>query len=246
MKYLFATALATTLVSVVASAQSTETAATEPSRVENALRRLEHEVADLRLFLHMVIPSPIQEITPVEVNVEHAPSKGNGTTYVIIEFGDFQCPYCGQYARTTYRDVLVKLVETGKVKYVFKHLPLESLHQNAFKAAEAAQCAAEQDRFWEMHDQLYANQQALNVSELLNHASRLHLDEPAFKACLEQSQTAPRVRSDVAVANRLGITGTPTFLIGELRGETAVVTRRIAGAQQFGVFQAAIEGLIGS
>jgi protein-disulfide isomerase len=104
-------------------------------------------------------------------------------------------------------------VRTGKVELIFLDLPLP-MHQNAFKAAEAAACAGDQNMFWEMHHQLFDNQGALAPEQLTGYAGELGLDVAAFQKCLSSGKQAPGIREDMRVAQNLGITGTPAYLLG--------------------------------
>jgi len=137
-------------------------------------------------------------------------------------------------------------IKTGKVKYIFRDLPLESIHQNAFKAAEAVSCAGEQDKFWEMHDRLYANQTALGLSDLPSHAQAVGLDVPRFQQCLDSGKSAAAIRKNIADAEKASITGTPAFLLGltEPNGSKVKVIRVLKGAQPYAAFKDAIESVI--
>lgn len=106
-----------------------------------------------------------------------------------------------------------KFVRTGKVELVFLDLPLP-MHPHAFKAAEAAACAGDQNKFWEMHHELFANQRALAPEQLAGYAGELGLDVAAFQKCLSGGKKAPGIREDMRVAQNLGITGTPAYLLG--------------------------------
>jgi protein-disulfide isomerase len=109
--------------------------------------------------------------------------------------------------------VYERFVRTGKVELIFLDLPLQ-MHPHAFRAAEAAACAGDQGKFWEMHHQLFADQRALAASQLPVHAEEIGLDVAAFQKCLASGRHAPAIREDVRLANSLGITGTPAFLLG--------------------------------
>src|SRR5207247_10400930 len=128
----------------------------------------------------------------------------------VIEYSDFQCPFCGRYAKETFPQITSDYVDTGKVRYVFHDLPLD-FHKYAFKAAEAAHCAGDQGKFWEMHGLLFQNQAALAPEQLPAHAKGLGLNESAFSQCLESGKFAAQIRQDIAQAGTAGITGTPTF-----------------------------------
>jgi|SRR5580658_2523119 protein-disulfide isomerase len=139
------------------------------------------------------------------------PSRGKPDAPVtIVEFGDFQCPYCRE-AEGSLRTVMSR--HPDQVRLIFRNLPLPSLHPNARVAAQAAVCAERQGKFWEMHDAMFENQSALSESALKDTAKRLGLDSSGFSACLENPQTNGEVDSEEKAAAELDITGTPFFLI---------------------------------
>ena len=127
-----------------------------------------------------------------------------------------------------------------------RDFPLESIHPQAFKAAEAAGCASEYGKYWEMHERLFANQRALGVKELPEHAQALGLDAAKFKQCMESGKYAQRVRKDQADGQRIGITGTPSFFLGvtEPGSTTVTAVRTLKGAQAYPAFKAAIDDLL--
>jgi len=137
-------------------------------------------------------------------------------------------------------------IKTGKLKYVVRDFPLEAIHKDAFKAAEAAHCAGEQGKFWEMHVRLYDNQRALGPKELPQHAQALGLDGPKFQQCLESGKYAARIRKDLEDGQRAGITGTPGFLFGltEPNDPKVKVLRVLKGAQPYASFKDAIDSLL--
>ena len=137
-------------------------------------------------------------------------------------------------------------IGTGKVKYVFRDFPLESIHQNAFKAAEASRCAGEQGKYWEMHGQLFAHQQALSPTDLSGYAQALGLKAPLFQACLESGHYAAAIRKDIAEGQQAGVTGTPAFFLGLTDPNSGKVKalRVIKGAQAYAGFKDAIDSLL--
>ncbi len=139
------------------------------------------------------------------------PSGGEaGAPVTMVEFSDFQCPYCLRAS-----PILLKLQKDygGKVRIVWKDFPLTQIHPEAFKAAEAAHCAGDQGRYWEYHDRLFANQRALGEEDLKRHARELKLDASRFDLCLAAETFAERVRSGVAQGTKLGVNSTPTLYI---------------------------------
>lgn len=131
----------------------------------------------------------------------------------LVEYGDFECPYCGQ-AEPVVRDLLAG---HGDVRYVWRHLPLTDVHPRAQVAAEAAEAAALQGAFWEMHDRLLDHQGDLEVRDLLRHAEQLGLDMEEFRRALRQRAAASRVAEDVESADLSGVSGTPSFFVNGRR-----------------------------
>ena len=153
----------------------------------------------------------VMQLEPPRVKVQVSttdPSKGNGAVE-IIEFSDFECPYCRK-AQPIIRELMAKY--DGKVKLVWKDYPL-SIHQNAVPAAVAARCAGEQGKFWEYHDVLFENQEALASDDLSRHAATVRLDVARFKGCLRAGKYRDQIASGLSEARNHPIEATPTFLI---------------------------------
>jgi protein-disulfide isomerase len=180
---------------------------------------------------------------PIDISKE--PFKGAPNAKVaVIEFSDFQCPFCVRYDKDTYPQLIRDYVDTGKVKYVWRDYPL-SFHPHAQKAAEAAHCAGEQGRFWEMHDRLFANQQTIAAEDLPKHAEALQLSASLFQQCLDSGRFADDIKKDIEAANNAGITGTPSFLIGVVQPNGMVkITKKLVGAKQYTEFKTAIDSLL--
>jgi Na+/H+ antiporter NhaA len=150
----------------------------------------------------------------VEVDPERDHIRGPEEALVtLVEYGDFECPYCGQ-AEPVIRELLA---DYGDVRYVWRHLPLTDVHVHAQLAAEAAEAAAEQDAFWEMHDLLFQHQDALRRSDLEGYARELGLDVDRFDEALRTHRNAARVADDVDSADLSGVSGTPTFFVNGRR-----------------------------
>lgn len=179
------------------------------------------------------------------ISVEGEPFKGDkNAKLTLVEFSEFQCPFCGRHVRDTYPQIDKEYVQTGKVKYVFADLPLESIHKNAFKASEAAHCAGEQNKFWEMHDRLFANQNSLEPAMLTSHAQAIGVDPKKFQACLDSGKFAGDIRKNIAEANKFGITGTPTTVIGYTQPDSKIkILKVIKGAQNIAAFKEALDTL---
>jgi protein-disulfide isomerase len=190
--------------------------------------------------------APVADALPRDpVSIKDEPAKGDPrATVALIEFSDYQCPFCGRYTKDTLPQIESDYVETGKVRYVFRDLPLD-FHKNAFKAAEATHCAAEQGKFWEMHALLFQNQAALGPDQIPGHAKTLGLDATRFQQCLDSGRFAAEIRKDIADATAVGITGTPSFLLGVVQPDGRVkVMRKLVGAKPYAEFKAAFDSLL--
>ena len=139
-----------------------------------------------------------------QVNVSpDDPALGNaGAAVTLVEFSDFQCPFCARVAPTLKR---VSEAYGDRVRIVWKDFPLTAIHPQAFKAAEAGQCAREQGKFWEYHDRLFANQQALQLESLKKYAADAGLDVPTFNACLDSAKSVDRVQEQMGIGTSLGV-----------------------------------------
>jgi len=149
---------------------------------------------------------------PVDPDSDHLRGPEDAPV-TLVEYGDFECPYCGQ-AEPVVRELLA---DFGDVRYVWRHLPLDDVHPRARQAAEAAEAAAAQGRFWEMHDLLLGHQEALRPKDLVRYAEELGLDVDRFADDLRRHTYAARISDDVDSADLSGVTGTPTFFINERR-----------------------------
>jgi protein-disulfide isomerase len=205
----------------------------------------------VQLHRSRISQSPTAQVEDIASRHVLISTKGSVTagsptaSLAVIEFSDFQCPFCGRYARDVYPQVRKRFLDAGKVKYVFRNLPLSS-HLLARGAAVAAQCAGEQNLFWEMHERLFSNQQALEAADLIAHAVAVGVEPTTFNVCFKGAVPA-KIDADLREADRLGIKGTPTFMIGDVDANGDVRVRsRINGAQSFQVFATVIEGLLGS
>ncbi|MBX6365946.1 MAG: thioredoxin domain-containing protein, partial [Gemmatimonadetes bacterium] len=143
-----------------------------------------------------------------------------GASVVVYEVGDFECPYCGRFARDVFPKIDSAYVKTGKVKWVFMNLPL-SMHANAFPAAEAALCAGGvADRFWPMHDRLYAGQAEWSGSPapgkiFTRYAKELGLPDTAWEECVREDRVAPIILHDALYFSGVGVSGTPSFFVND-------------------------------
>lgn len=188
-------------------------------------------------------PIRVIENVPVQVNVKDNPRLGSATAKIgIVEFSDYQCFYCRDFHHKQFAQLKKEYIDTGVVQFIHKDLPLR-MHAQAMPAAMAARCAGTQGRFWDMHDVLFANQGRLGQKLYTELAHQLNLDKVKFNACLESQAYDQGIGQDVGTARRLGLAGTPSFLIGTIEGDVLTVVRQSRGAPAFEVFAQEIEKL---
>lgn len=173
-----------------------------------------------------------------------APTRGSEfATVVIVEYMDFECPYCRRYARDTGPAIEREYVRVGKVKVVFRNLPL-SRHPHAFEAAVGGICADDQGTFWRYHDGLLAEQSVLTTERIMSVAQASGVNARVFASCLSK-QGPDRLREEIAAARRLGVLSTPTFLMGRTMPSGRVrVLRRIPGDAPLATFKTGIDGMV--
>jgi protein-disulfide isomerase len=190
---------------------------------------------------------PAAQVTDVEgLSIEPediAHVQGDGEI-AIVEFSDFQCPFCNRFAAETLPELKRSLIEPGNVRYVVFHFPLEGIHPLALGASDAAECAGQQAKYWEMHEHLLANSRALTAADLAAYAGELDLDKEAFESCLGGAGIE-RVRSHQALGARLGVQATPSFFLGAVREDGGIdLLKRINGFVPPDVFHTALDDIL--
>lgn len=210
------------------------------SSVDGAAR----EVAGLKEVLARLPAANVPSAAPAQpgrpdpsrrysINTQGAPAKGNAKAKLaIVEFSDFQCPFCRRVNPTLAQ---IEKEYGDKVRIVFKHLPLE-MHPKAPAAHAAAEAAHQQDKFWEMHDLIFNNQESMSPEKYVEYAQRLGLDVERFKRDVASAQVKARIDADQQEAGRLGVTGTPSFFVNG---------RFLSGAQPFPAFKSLIDQELG-
>ena len=178
------------------------------------------------------IPTGVANVNAEEY-VDDDPYLGNKNAPVtIVEFSDFQCPYCSRFRTQTFDQIKEQYIDTGKVRFVYRDFPLTSIHPMAQKSAEASECADEQGKFWEYHDNIFENQASLSIDNLKKWAKDLSLNENKFNSCLDSGKYADEVKKDMNNGASVGVRGTPYFMVGNTVLE---------GAYPFEAFKQAID-----
>jgi protein-disulfide isomerase len=176
-------------------------------------------------------PTPTPEIVRYDIPWEGYPAIGpEDAEIVIVEFSDYQCPYCLRWHQQVYNELMAAY--PGKIRLVYRNLPLTSIHPEAMPAAIAAECAGDQNAYWPYHDALFSGKYELGQDAYKQYASDLGLDMAAFEICLVENPNADAIQADMDFAINLGIRSTPTFFVNGLA---------IVGAQPIEVFKSVID-----
>ncbi|MDH3611143.1 MAG: DsbA family protein [Nitrosopumilus sp.] len=212
------------------------------SDLENAILKLESKIESVQQA-----PSqpPSQPLQPVKISLDDDPIRGDPNAPItIVEFSDFQCPFCARFHTQTLPSILEEYIEPGKVNFVYRDFPLQSIHPNAFPAAVAAECANEQGKYWEYHDMLFEKQNGWSrlgseevISTFSQYAVEVDLEQEQFDSCLESGKYLEEVQKDLSDGRAYDITGTPGFFIGN--EEIGFV--KLSGAQPFDSFKQVID-----
>jgi protein-disulfide isomerase len=186
--------------------------------------------------------APQEQTSRVKLNLEGYAMLGSKTApLTVVEFTDYQCPFCQRFHVTTFADLKRVYIDTGKVRFYSKDLPLD-MHANAMRAALAARCAGEQDGFWPLRNMMGANPDKLDLENILGFATQLKLDAGKLRACITSDKYKNAVQTDVLDAMRIGANGTPTFVVGRSTAD-GVDGELMVGALPFESFQAKLQAL---
>jgi protein-disulfide isomerase len=193
--------------------------------------------------------SPAPQAVDFSIDIANLPHMGAREAQVaVVEFSDFECPYCGRHFESTLPRIADEYVKTGKIVYVIRDFPIAQLHPHALKAAEAGRCAADQGKFWPMHDMLFSNQEHLEAADLLSYAPLVGLDKNAFEKCFSDAVHSQDVKQAVTYGISLGVNATPTFFIGRIDANKATVhaTVQLAGAYPYSIFKQKLDEALNS
>ena len=221
--------------------------------LQSGQQAIQKELAEIKTLLQQgqrggaPTPPPFEK---QDVTLGASPFLGEpDATVTMVEYSDYQCPFCARHYRNVMPTLVKDYVDTGKLKYVMRENPIPSLHAQAFNASLAALCAGDQGQYWEMHNRLFDNQRTLNPDLMKSFAADMGLDTKRFDKCLDNREFESQVNEDIASGERLGVRGTPGFILGLTSSEdsnTFHAVRFIRGAQSLDGFRRTIDDLIES
>ena len=234
----------------IASAQTSDIRQ-EIDELKQGQRAIQKELEEIKSLLEKIAEQPARPspsgpvIKDVEFEIGDNPVKGSASAkFILVEFTDYECPFCGRYVRETFPQILNQYIEKGSIKYAVIDLPLP-MHSKAAKAAEASHCAEDQGKFWEIHELMMAKQESLG--ELSSYAADLNLDVQKFDECVGAGKYANAVNRGIALAQKLGINAVPGFIIGRVDPSNpgkATGISMIQGAMPFASFQMELDAAL--
>jgi protein-disulfide isomerase len=187
-------------------------------------------------------PAQEEQTARAKLNLEGFAMLGSKEApLTIVEFTDYQCPFCQRFHTTSFGDLKKNYIDTGKVRFYSRDLPLD-FHPNAMRAAEAARCASDQGQFWKLRDVMEANPDKLDMNSLMADAADLKMNLDTFRACVESEKYKNAVQTDVMEAMKIGANGTPTFVIGKSTSD-GVDGELVVGAQPYPMFDQKLKEL---
>lgn len=212
------------------------------SDLDSAILKLESKIENIQVQVPSIVQAtPKTPSQPIMISLGDDPIKGDPNAPIsIVEFSDFQCPFCARFHSNTLPQIEQNYLSTGKVNFVYRDFPIESIHPNALSAALASECADDQEKFWEYHDKLFQNQKSWQGLEIQNsittfkeYAQELGLNMEEFNSCLDSGKYSQEISNDLQDGRNYGVTGTPGFFVGNEK----IGFTKIIGAQPFSVFQ---------
>jgi protein-disulfide isomerase len=161
---------------------------------------------------------------------------------VLVEYTDYQCPFCQRYHNDSFAQIKTNFIDTGKIRYISRDFPLP-FHENARRSATAARCAAEQGKFWELRHTMIVNANQLQADKLGGYAQSASMDVPKFQACVDSDKYRAAIDKDIAEGSAAGVNGTPSFVLGRIEnGKLQGV--RMVGAMPYAQFEAKIQDML--
>lgn len=249
MKMTFQLRTVLAIVSAIALFAGAQTVRAQGMTSEQATEML-NELKQIRQLLERQPAAPGQAAPAPDdkVNISFASggfSMGKADApLVMVEYGDFQCPFCQQYHNTAFAQIKANYVDTGKLRYIHRDFPLD-FHENARRAAAAARCAGEQGqaKFWDMRHVLIVNASSLQQDKLAGYAATAKLDVPKFNACVAADKFKASIDKDVAEGTAAGVSGTPSFVIGHIKNDRLEGVR-LVGAAPYDQFDVKIQEML--
>jgi protein-disulfide isomerase len=224
----------------------------EVAAMREGQEKMQKDLDEIKKLLEQgTRPAPARAgnaFTPKTIELGSVSLRGDADAPVtLIEYSDYDCPFCKRHADTVMPALIEDYVNTGKLRFIMREYPIDRLHPRATAASEAVLCAGDQGNYWGMHDAMFGDQKANTDEDFQRMATNLGLDVDAFKACVDSDKFMEQIGSHIAEGQGLGVSGTPSFVAGLTDPEDSNkvnLTKFIRGSQALPAFKAAIDELI--
>lgn len=242
-RFLTALAVAATLLGGVTLARAEGITSEQAQQILDELKAI-RKTLETRPAVPAQPPAP----APVDDKVSMAFPPGGfsvgkeNAPLVLVEYTDYQCPFCQRYHNDSFAQIKANFIDTGKIRYISRDFPLP-MHENARRSATAARCAAEQGKFWELRHTMIVNASQLQPDKLGGYAQSVSMDVPKFQACVDSDKYRAAIDKDIAEGTAAGVNGTPSFVLGRIEnGKLQGV--RMVGAMPYSQFEAKIQEML--
>jgi len=227
----------------------------EVQKLSEQVEAMQKDLAEIKKLIKEIKSAPAPRAAAAApafkeqvVSIGPSPYKGKAdATVTLMEFSDYQCPFCARNYREVMPTLVKDYIDTGKLKFVMREMPIPSLHRNAMNASLAALCAGDQDKYWEMHNVMFEKQRELDADNLKTMAGNIGLESASFNECLDDKKHQKQVNTDIALGARLGVRGTPGFVLGLTDPKDtgkANMSVYVKGAKSLDHFKAVIDSLL--
>jgi len=221
----------------------------EANELFTQLSELRKEIKILKTDVQSLKENTVKKKTKkkskqAEIDLRHGFPMGKETAnYAVVEFTDYQCPFCLKHSKKTFPLIKQQYIDTGKIKYFIKDFPLD-FHSQAKNASISSLCAGQQGYFWEMHELIFDNNKKLSEELFVQFAVQIKLDISSFKKCLSSTEAKQIVDNNISEGELIGVRGTPAFFVGKIKDNKLIDIRALYGAQSFSSFSRVINTLM--
>lgn len=234
------------LSAMVSAARAEPASAADVAALKKDLGDVKRELSEIKeLLLRQARGRRNTAPRTAEILVDGRPAMGDPKApLTMVEFSDYQCPFCRRFSIATLPRIRKEYIETGKLRYVFRDFPITSIHPLAVGAASAAHCAAEQGKYWDMHDLIFQKSREIKPAQLKGHAKTIGLDDAKFSECFDSKRYLRQIATDIRDGQRAGVSGTPTFFLGPTKNGKTFTGAALRGAQPYAVFKRTLDAAL--
>lgn len=230
------------LVSLGHAARAEPATSADIAALKKEMADVKRELGEIKTLLTQATQRRVPPPQIAKIVVEDGQAIGDPKApLTMVEFTDYDCPFCRRFALQVMPSIKKNYIQTGKLRYVLRDFPLSQIHPKAKNAAVAAHCAGEQNKYWEMHEVLFQKNREHNPDQLKGHAKALGLDDAKFSECLGSKRYDKKIATDLTDGQKAGVRGTPTFFVGPTADGKTIIGRAVTGARPYEAFKQAFE-----